>query len=383
MRRFLSVAVMFAVVGLAVVAAVAAEREAPAPSWSNVRPSDGFVQGGLDYEQCELTCPPGAWMEGEPVCYDGYVDNYNGGCNSEPPVFGIVPSSCRTITVCGTSGVYDSHSHRDTDWYQITLMEETNLTFCCTAEFPVLIFLIDGSSGCPAYSYIYTTAGPCQQACLQGTLAAYSTYWLWVGPEYWDDTPCGADYIMTVDGYNAGIGACCVVPTSLNFGSVEVGRCRDLDFTIFNTSGEPLTGDVGWCCDYYSIISGGGPYNLAPGESLTVTVRFEPMALGEQVCEIRTGDGCPPVQCIGIGEARYCGFPCWSWVAGCLTGVNRDVSTLPACIRDDHFDGAFPSGLTVGVNAPGRHKATWTSADAVRAFACGYGIPVALGQDYV
>ncbi|MFZ1948285.1 MAG: FlgD immunoglobulin-like domain containing protein, partial [bacterium] len=37
----------------------------------------------------------------------------------------------------------------------------------------------------------------------------------------------------------------------------------------------------------------------------------------------------------------------------------------------------------VGVNAPGRHKATWTSADAVRAFACGYGIPMALGQDYV
>jgi hypothetical protein len=384
MRRLLSLAVLFAVVvGLAFAAAAEGERSAAPVTWSNVRPSEGFVQGTFDYTQCALECPPGALLEGEPVCYDGYDDHYNGGCNSVPPVFQVLQPSCRTITVCGTSGVYSGYSYRDTDWFQISLTEQANLNICCTAEFPLQLLVVGDYGNCNAYVITSANAGECQQACIPIVLPA-GTYWIWVGPSDWGPYPCGGDYVLTVEGYGQGEqDICCVVPPSLDFGSVEVGRYLDLAFMIINTWGEPLVGDVTESCDAYSIISGGGPYNLAPGESLTVTVRFAPMMVGEQDCQIATGIDCPAVECTGIGAPRYCTFPCWSWAAGCLKGPNRDISTLPACIRDDSFDDAFPSGLMVGVDAPGRHKALWTSADAVRAFACGYGIPAALGEDYV
>lgn len=61
-----------------------------------------------------VTCPTGATPEGEPVCYDDYEDNFNGGCGSNPTVFGNI--SCGE-TVCGTSGtfLFQSSQYRDTD----------------------------------------------------------------------------------------------------------------------------------------------------------------------------------------------------------------------------------------------------------------------------
>ena len=370
------------VLTLAVLLGLSASGFAAPVTTSNVRDHDAPA-APMEYLQCALQCPPGALQEGEPDCYDGYGDNYNGGCNSDPYVFSVLEPSCQTITLCGTSGVYDNYYYRDTDWFQIEPVEQTDLTFCCTAEFPLQILVVDGNAGCGG-SYIMASAyaSECQQACIQITLPA-GTYWLWVGPSDWSAIPCGSDYVMTLDGYNYSTGSCCIVPAALDFGSVAVGSHLDQDFTIINIWGEPLTGSVSEACVPYSIVSGEGNYNLAPGESLTVTVRFAPTLVGPQPCQIAAGIDCPAVECTGTGEPRYCSFPCWNWAAGCLRGPNRDVSTLPACIRDDHFDDAFPSGLVVGVSGPGRHKATWTSAAAVRAFACGYGLPAALGSDYV
>jgi hypothetical protein len=79
----------------------------------------------------------------------------------------------------------------------------------------------------------------------------------------------------------------------------------------------------------------------------------------------------------------YCTFRCWDWVADCLEGDNRDISTVPACIRDDHFDDLFPEGVRVGVIGPNTHTVLWTSAQAIEDFGCGYGIPKVLTRDYV
>jgi hypothetical protein len=352
---------------------------------------DGYGSACGDYvldvaseAPCALECPLNALQEGEPTCYDGYVDNYNGGCNSDPDVFQVLEPGCGTITVCGTSGVYDGYSTRDTDWFQIALSEQSDLMFCCTAEFPLLIFLLDGNSGCDPYIITSATAGECEQACIQYTLGA-GTYWLWVGPSEWGDIPCGSDYVMTLDGYRYNEGPCCIDPTLLDFGSVEVGSYLDKDFTIINTWGEPLSGSVSEACIPYSIVSGDGDFTLMPGESLAVTVRFSPMVIDSQICDVDAGpnSGCPVVRCTGKGAPIFCSFECWSWTGDCLRGPNRDVSSLPACLRDDQFDGAFPDGLVVGVDAPGRHTVTWTSAAAVQAFRCGYGLPAALGSDYV
>jgi hypothetical protein len=350
--------------------------------WSNVRDPDATV-GLREYAQCvegdSIECPAGALQEGEPICHDGYADAYNGGCNSYPEMFTVLKPSCHMITLCGTSGVYDNYETRDTDWFQIALVGQTDLTFCCTAEFPLQLLVIDGNTGCPVAGedvLAAATAAPCEQACIQITLQA-GTYWLWVGPSDWVAVPCGSAYVMTV-----ALG-CSIDPLSLDFGSVAVGSYQDMDFTITNTCGEPLSGSVSEVCVPYSVVSGGGNYTLAPGDSMTVTVRFAPTLIGPQPCQIAAGIDCPAVECTGTGVPIYCSFPCWTWAAGCLRGLNQDASTLPACIRDSHFDDAFPNGLVVGVSGPGRHKATWTSAAAIQAFTCGYGLPAVLGRDYV
>lgn len=73
-----------------------------------------------------------------------------------------------------------------------------------------------------------------------------------------------------------------VSPTSYNFGSVRVGdNSSTHQFTFTNTGGSSCSVtfelDDG---DHFDITSGGGTYNLAPGSSRSVYVRFEPQSTG-------------------------------------------------------------------------------------------------------
>jgi hypothetical protein len=70
---------------------------------------DARILGAPADDGCSLECPVGALLEGEPDCYDGYVDSYNGGCNSNPYVFSVLDPAGGTITLCGTSGVFDNY----------------------------------------------------------------------------------------------------------------------------------------------------------------------------------------------------------------------------------------------------------------------------------
>ena len=106
---------------------------------------------------------------------------------------------------------------------------------------------------------------------------------------------------------------CEVSPTLLDFGSIYQGYLLDMDFVIVNVGDGTLIGEVSETCDEYSIVEGGGIYNLASGESLTVTVRFEPLEKGHFVCEITTGcEICETVYCTGFslpGEWIWDGIP--------------------------------------------------------------------------
>ncbi|UCG52132.1 MAG: choice-of-anchor D domain-containing protein, partial [Candidatus Latescibacterota bacterium] len=97
--------------------------------------------------------------------------------------------------------------------------------------------------------------------------------------------------------------ACIVTPTSIDFDTVTVGSWKDTTFTIENTGGGTLTGTVSESCPDYDIISGGGPYSLGAGQSVVVTLRFEPMSEGEKLCTVETGDAlCSDVSCTGVGD---------------------------------------------------------------------------------
>jgi hypothetical protein len=113
--------------------------------------------------------------------------------------------------------------------------------------------------------------------------------------------------LLCSDVFCAGTGivlptTCGVQPDNLVFGVVNVGSVKDTTFVITNTGGGFLIGSVSEPCSLYSIVSGGA-YNLGPGLSDTVTVRFAPASVGSVLCTVDTGDStCSDVALIGIGQ---------------------------------------------------------------------------------
>ncbi len=150
----------------------------------------------LEATPCDVVCV--GVPEGEEDCYDEYVDVTNGGCNSEPPVFGQI--ACNT-TVCGTSGtfLFETNNYRDTDWFAFDIAEYSAVTWTVEAEFPVLIFLMDAGSGdCVDYTILADASGnPCDIVSVTQNLFP-GTYWAWVGPSVFEGYACGLEYAGTL-----------------------------------------------------------------------------------------------------------------------------------------------------------------------------------------
>jgi hypothetical protein len=94
---------------------------------------------------------------------------------------------------------------------------------------------------------------------------------------------------------------CVVTPATLDFGSLAVGSSRFLVFKVKNPGTAPTALDVVSDRPSFSVVSGGGPASLAPGDSLVVTVSFAPAAGGPDSCLVATGPGCPQVRGRGTG----------------------------------------------------------------------------------
>jgi hypothetical protein len=134
---------------------------------------------------------------------------------------------------------------------------------------------------------------------------------------------------------------CTVTPTLLDFGSTPVGSFVDRSFTIRNDGCDRILGAVNELCADFSIPSGGGPYDLGAGESLRVTVRFQPATPGEKACTVETGSGaCADVSCMGLA---------------CPTSPLTLFATMDATIRSGAPDlnGCLEPLLHVGVETGG------------------------------
>ena len=158
-----------------------------------------------DFMPC-AQCPTGAFVESEPWCIDPENDVHNGGCNSDPPVFDYLEPSEDVIDFCGTSGTYvqSRNTWRDTDWFQIDLASESEITFRGIAHFSLRIGIIDGREGCEGVSAFYSSIAvqPCYMAELIETLPA-GTWWLWVGPVAYTGVQCGEPYACELTGYTS------------------------------------------------------------------------------------------------------------------------------------------------------------------------------------
>jgi hypothetical protein len=154
----------------------------------------------LEGAPCEVICPPEAIAEGEGDCYDEYVDVFNGGCNSEPDVFGSI--SCGEI-VCGTSGTYmiAGADNRDTDWYQFTLntWDYTGITLTGMAEFEAQILLVDATDCLNPVVISSASAAACETIMFSVEQLPMGDYVAFISPVAFTGVECGAVYWMGLE----------------------------------------------------------------------------------------------------------------------------------------------------------------------------------------
>jgi hypothetical protein len=149
-----------------------------------------------EYCPCITPCAAGGTGEGEPVFADGYVDVFNGGCFSAPPVFSPITLDA---VVCGESGVYSDGFDNvpDIDVYELAvpgLSQDVRVTL--KAEFPPRLWLYDGSDGCPGVALETVGGLECDTVTIDATLAS-GTYWIIVMPDgFTDSGACGARYVL-------------------------------------------------------------------------------------------------------------------------------------------------------------------------------------------
>jgi len=136
-----------------------------------------------EFEPCDLVPPLDAILEGEPPLSYGYIDEYNGGCNSPDhgTPFQHVGWTC---WFWGVSGWYIDlgGEMRDTDWFEFTVGDAGSITIDGDAEHPTYMFEL-GPQDCGTVAVIQTViVGPCAEDQMVIYGAPGTTVWFWVGP---------------------------------------------------------------------------------------------------------------------------------------------------------------------------------------------------------
>lgn len=132
------------------------------------------------------------------------------------------------------------------------------------------------------------------------------------------------DVDCTGEGYAE---SCAVTPSSLDFGTVSVGEDVDLAFEITNTGTKVLTGMMSEASEHFSLL-GNTSYNLSPGETRILSVRFSPTTAGTHTYVVETGNGlCVDVSCTGVACEVWSSLSTTSLEFGVVkVGEHRDLT---------------------------------------------------------
>ncbi len=95
-----------------------------------------------------------------------------------------------------------------------------------------------------------------------------------------------------------------VSATALDFGTIAVADSATRRFTLRNSGSLALVGEVGLSCAGFRVIAGGGPFRLAPRDTLGVAVRFTPAAVGAYSCVLDLGPDSPHVTLAGTAALQ-------------------------------------------------------------------------------
>ncbi len=161
---------------------------------------------------CELICPAGAFIEGEPPLAHDYIDEFNGGCcGSENNELQILAGRANGSQVlCGRSGFFTvgGAQTRDTDWFVVTIGVSGVITVRGDAEEPTYLFEL-GPLDCNSVGVLQNVVvGPCAEGSLTITGEPFSEVWVWMGPTAFT-APDGSDlyafdYTLWFDGLAPG-----------------------------------------------------------------------------------------------------------------------------------------------------------------------------------
>jgi hypothetical protein len=168
-----------------------------------------YVLTVAEHEPCALPCPPGAYLEGEPVLGDGYVDEYNNGCgggDGPEPIQHLPAHGNGTLIMCAWSGWFVSQGMDswDTDWFSVTAGATGQIHLRADAEQSTHVCRL-GPNDCATVGIVQSmTVGPCDEGEMTLTVAPGSTVWLWAAPAALMP-PGGFDgaqygYVMWLDG---------------------------------------------------------------------------------------------------------------------------------------------------------------------------------------
>ena len=155
--------------------------------------------GGVYFPGYTCADAPCFVVSGTPTETEACGSDTNGGCNMTTPAF--APITCGT-PVIGT--YWADNSNRDTDWYQITITQNTMFLFDAVGELPTLIGLAAtdpvGSSDCATFTGLapYAAADPGHTAEIRTACLPAGTYWFVVMPADWQQWPCTRKYTATL-----------------------------------------------------------------------------------------------------------------------------------------------------------------------------------------
>jgi hypothetical protein len=167
----------------------------------------------MDYfVPCDFACPPDAVPEGEGHIYDGFVDLYNGGCNSDPSGLNYF-QAIDWINVedgnpyngfawmCGITGTYTSSSgggSRDTDWFKVFAQTTGVMEMTVDAEEATYLFKLTVGP-CSSVAVELSAIADCEiPATLTFPVTAGEEVWLWVGPTVFGPPLAEWNYTMYV-----------------------------------------------------------------------------------------------------------------------------------------------------------------------------------------
>jgi hypothetical protein len=195
---------------------------------------------------------------------------------------------------------------RDTDWYEITVNEDTEFTWMAEADFDVVIGLVptipDGTGDCndgAGYVSPFSVGSPCVLVSITTACLPAGTYWFFVAPTMSGPTFDCNDYVATLTCVPCVTGDDCTEPVQVVLGP------GDLPYTNNNSTCGRGNDYSDTCLGYYDsgedII-----YELFVTEAMNVNITLDPH--GTTYTGIAIDDSCPPDgSCIELSTSSSAG----------------------------------------------------------------------------